>query len=404
MATTIINVHALQPMPASLLNRDDSGAQKTVRMGGTTRTRLSSYCYKRAIRTHLRNTAVENGAFALRTNELPGMVIEALTTKFDVPEYVAAVKVEAVFTAFGFKMKSPTVTSNSTFVHEQAAHRIAEAMAPVLDDITLAPPSKSKKADASSNDVENEEASAAKVKLPDHVASGFLRAFDVDNAVDLALFGRMLSVGDKIKLSVDGAVSVNHANSVDPAAIIDDFFVAVDDRAEGRRLAGGSAEAMSNNLGVSDLSAQVFYRTMAIDVDQLHRNLSGDSELVASAIAAVIDSFVHALPSAKQRSSNAGTRPSVVLVSIGGSRLTADNAFTRAIDGDNVVADATAALFDQVRYHAKFGVEHEYVALAGDSAADRQLPDPETFPAALTIADSLPELIELVGIAAGGKQ
>mgnify|MGYP000495326082 FL=1 len=48
--TTFINIHALISHPSSMMNRDDSGLQKTAVFGGTTRSRISSQCLKRAIR------------------------------------------------------------------------------------------------------------------------------------------------------------------------------------------------------------------------------------------------------------------------------------------------------------------------------------------------------------------
>ena len=55
--TTYIDVHALQTVPPSLVNRDDTGAPKTATFGGFPRQRVSSQSWKRAIRryfeTHL---------------------------------------------------------------------------------------------------------------------------------------------------------------------------------------------------------------------------------------------------------------------------------------------------------------------------------------------------------------
>ena len=48
--STFINIHTLISHPSSMMNRDDSGLQKTAVFGGTTRSRISSQCLKRAIR------------------------------------------------------------------------------------------------------------------------------------------------------------------------------------------------------------------------------------------------------------------------------------------------------------------------------------------------------------------
>jgi len=46
----LIELHILQSFPVSCLNRDDLNSPKTATFGGVQRARLSSQCWKRAIR------------------------------------------------------------------------------------------------------------------------------------------------------------------------------------------------------------------------------------------------------------------------------------------------------------------------------------------------------------------
>lgn len=340
---TIINLHALHAVPPSLLNRDNLGAQKTVTHGGVVRVRVSSQCWKRAMRTWIREQAIAGGAFAARTNRWPAAVAEALAARHGIDGDVANAKAVAVFKALGFKISDRGTTAAQIFAHQDTAIQIAEVIAAHLDQIgdTVAP----------------------------DVVEAARSALSTANAVDLALFGRMLAeqpVGGRI----DGAVSVDHAVSVDPAAILEDFFTAVDDLTP-------EGEAVSGNLGVSDLSAPVFYRTACIDVDQLRRNLAAATDpeaLTAAAVAVMIEAFAIAVPTAKQRSSNVGTRPSLLVATAGTARLTAHNAFTAAIRGEHVVRDATAALFDVLDAQGRFGTPQTPIALAGDPAAEQAIP------------------------------
>ena len=48
----VIDIHALQTVPPSLINRDDTGAPKTAVFGGVPRQRVSSQSWKRAIRKY----------------------------------------------------------------------------------------------------------------------------------------------------------------------------------------------------------------------------------------------------------------------------------------------------------------------------------------------------------------
>ena len=54
-----IDLHALQSLPPSLINRDDTGAPKSAVFGGVPRQRVSSQSWKRAIRRHFDDTGVE---------------------------------------------------------------------------------------------------------------------------------------------------------------------------------------------------------------------------------------------------------------------------------------------------------------------------------------------------------
>ncbi len=50
MSRTIIDLHVLQTVPPSNLNRDDTGSPKTAVYGGVRRARVSSQAWKRATR------------------------------------------------------------------------------------------------------------------------------------------------------------------------------------------------------------------------------------------------------------------------------------------------------------------------------------------------------------------
>lgn len=50
-----LDVHVLQTVPPSCVNRDDTGSPKTAIYGGTTRARVSSQAWKRAMREMFRD-------------------------------------------------------------------------------------------------------------------------------------------------------------------------------------------------------------------------------------------------------------------------------------------------------------------------------------------------------------
>ena len=73
--TLIIDIHALQTVPPSLINRDDTGAPKTAVFGGVPRQRVSSQAWKRAIRNFFEHVA---GAESIgkRSRDLPEVIIK----------------------------------------------------------------------------------------------------------------------------------------------------------------------------------------------------------------------------------------------------------------------------------------------------------------------------------------
>ena len=67
-----IEFHILQSFPVSCLNRDDVGSPKTAVIGGVTRARVSSQCWKRAVRLSLHELGVKLG---LRTKKIEQKIV-----------------------------------------------------------------------------------------------------------------------------------------------------------------------------------------------------------------------------------------------------------------------------------------------------------------------------------------
>ena len=68
-----IEFHILQSFPVTCLNRDDIGSPKTANIGGVVRARVSSQCWKRAIRLKLHELG---GKIGIRTENLSKLLIK----------------------------------------------------------------------------------------------------------------------------------------------------------------------------------------------------------------------------------------------------------------------------------------------------------------------------------------
>lgn len=325
-ATTLspfLALHVLQAVPASLLNRDDTGAIKKITIDGVPRVRVSSQAWKRAIRTGIRTAAIEGGAFGLRTTRFPKLTADVLAADHGIDPHRATAVAAAVFTGLGLKANEKTGnTAVAVFASELLPGRVAAAIAARDADIVF-------------DDKKG-------VQVPDDVLAAARSALDVDATIDLALFGRMLA--EIPGANVDGAVSVAHAFSVDPLALEADFFTAVDD-------AAGDGEAVSSMLDTVDLAAPTLYRYAELDRRQLRTNLaaaSADPEqveaLALAAETAFIDWVIRSLPSSKKRSSAAHTLPILVLADTGAATYSLADAYSPAVRGDRIAADAAARL------------------------------------------------------------
>ena len=64
-----LDIHAIQTLPPSNINRDDTGSPKTAQYGGVKRARVSSQSWKRAIRGYFNDNGALNNV-GVRTKEI----------------------------------------------------------------------------------------------------------------------------------------------------------------------------------------------------------------------------------------------------------------------------------------------------------------------------------------------
>lgn len=291
--TTYIEIHALQSVPPSNINRDESGAPKTAVYGGVSRSRVSSQAWKRAIREDFNETLdpLEVGTRSRMIVASIASSIQALRP--DLAERAQDLAVAAMEAA-GFKKPVPKSrrkgdpegqpeTGYLVFLSQRQIESLAAAAVAVSDEPDPLAAMK-----------------AAKVK----------QLVDADHSIDIALFGRMIA--DSSDLNVDAACQVAHAISVHEATPEYDFYTAVDDAKDRNE---DEEDAGAGMMGTIAYISSTLYRYAAINVDQLRENL-GSEAATGRAIEAFLRSFVVSMPSGKQTTFANGTRPDVVLVTV----------------------------------------------------------------------------------------
>ncbi|MFJ8692803.1 type I-E CRISPR-associated protein Cas7/Cse4/CasC [Streptomyces roseolilacinus] len=307
MSRIIVDVHALQTVPPSNLNRDDTGSPKTALYGGVPRARVSSQAWKRATRKHFENTldASQLGVRTKRVAELLAERIERLEPSLEGAPEALALAVETLKAATGSKIEVPKRKADAAkkagekepapeasylmFLSSRQLDRLAELAVEGAKDITAFFKDKENKARAR-------------------------EAADTRHSVDIALFGRM--VADSADINVDAAAQVAHAISVHQVETESDYFTAVDDR-------NTDAEPGAGMIGTVDFNSATLYRYAALDINLLAANLGKglrEDEPAATpvrrAVEAFLDGFVASLPTGKINTFGNHTLPEAVIVKI----------------------------------------------------------------------------------------
>jgi CRISPR system Cascade subunit CasC len=303
---TILDVHILQNVPPSNMNRDDTGTPKSAYYGGVRRARVSSQAWKRATRSRF-NKLLPPEELGVRTKK----VVEALA------ERITAHDPSVTDTAAQLAEETLRVATGSSFDLPKRKNRDGEdeAVAESKYLMFLSRRQLDALAEVAVSASDGGDVQSLKKSLKDKEQKARTRhAVDTRHSVDIALFGRM--VADSADLNVEAATQVAHALSVHRSDIESDYYTAVDDRS-------GESEPGAGMIGAVDFNSATLYRYAAVDVDELQRNLGAGlkedeppSTPAAKAVTTFLEAFITSLPTGKINSFGNHTLPSAVIVTI----------------------------------------------------------------------------------------
>ena len=388
----ILDVHVLQNVPPSNLNRDDTGAPKSAVYGGVTRARVSSQAWKRATRRYF-ESRLDPSELGVRTKRVPESLAERITVLNPSINgaQALAVAAEVLQTATGSKTAPPKRKAD-------AAKRNGEPE-PAPQSSYLLFLSTRQLDGLAALALEGAADIKAFCKNKENQARA-KRIADIRHSVDIALYGRM--VADTADINVDAAAQVAHAVSVHRVEAETDYFTAVDDR-------NTDAEPGAGMIGTVDFNSSTLYRYAALDVDLLERNLGKGLDpdeapacQVHRAVEAFVGGFVSSLPTGKINTFGNHTLPDAVVVKLRTSRpVSFVSAFEKPVRADEFgghMEPAWARLADYIPR-----VERAY----GDQATETwilhigQLTEKDT--ALGTEVGSLTRLVETVGAAVAAR-
>lgn len=342
-----IDVHILQTVPPSNINRDDTGSPKTARFGGVKRARVSSQAWKKATRDLFPKMLDKNeiGQRTVHAVDMIADIIEELRPDIDYNQAVEAA--EKVLSATGINVETTkgNVTKYLLFISPRQAQALANLAVQSIE---------------SGDAVKNK---AAKDILD-------IKKNPLLNAIDVAMFGRMVT--DVPDLNVDASVQVAHAIGIGRMEPEFDYFTALDDRSP-------EDNAGAAMIETTEFTSATMYRYANIDVRHLCENL-GSARVACRGIEAFLQSFIMSMPTGKQNSFANRTLPAAILIQIRDSQpVSLVNAFEKPVEaqsGKGQVEIACERLAAQDKaINSAFGLEPQKSFILVSSPDAKGLPE-----------------------------
>ncbi|PWI05108.1 type I-E CRISPR-associated protein Cas7/Cse4/CasC [Streptomyces sp. NWU339] len=283
-----LEIHILQSLPPSNVNRDDSGTPKQALYGGARRARVSSQAWKRATRTEYAQHVAEADR-ATRTKRIATLLAKRLARP--VAENGAGLET-AQADRLTAALLEPLGITKSAKKDDQSAYLLFFGK---------------KQLDAMVTMLEGRAAELA--ALPDKELADEVKKLPVvatlstGHPAEVALFGRM--VADLPALNVDAAVQVAHALSTHAVRTEFDYYTAVDDE--------NTEDHGAGMIGTVEFNSSTLYRYAVLGVHQLHDNLT-DTDETRQATVRFVDAFTRSMPTGHQNSFAHRTLPHLVLL------------------------------------------------------------------------------------------
>lgn len=265
-----LDIYAIQTLPPSNINRDDTGSPKTAQYGGVRRSRVSSQSWKKAMRNYF-NINGEQSDVGVRTKEIVQYVADKIIEiDHSIDVEAALKKSDDIINKAGVKTKDFKAKA-LFFLSDTQARQLAQA---AIDNIS------------------------DKKQLQKLIKSG--------PAVDIALFGRM--VADDPSLNEDASSQVAHAISTHAVQTEFDFFTAVDDLSPEDNAGAGM-------LGTVEYNSSTLYRYANVAIHELLVQL-GEKKSVVNSLKLFVKAFANSMPTGKVNTFANQTLPQALVLSL----------------------------------------------------------------------------------------
>jgi CRISPR system Cascade subunit CasC len=314
----VLELHMIQSIPSSNINRGEDGDTKTAIFGGTLRQRVSSQAWKRPIRMAIQKYCQENVKdFGKLSKNIEKRIQENCPT-------VNKTKLEKTLKGLGF--------------NSDCLMYVSESEIQIISDYIN-----------------------GETELVDKDIKNIFKTAKNQAAFDIALFGRMFASSPE--LNVYGALKTSHAISTHTVELEDDYFTAVDEL----------DNCGAGHIGHSTFTSSTMYRYYAIDLEQLKKNLNVDD--ISEYIDIILKSIILAFPTGKENSFAAYTRPSFVNVIVkNGQPYQFVNAFEKPVcaEGNGYIEPSINAYKEFKKNEMSFGFDEVFLDVEMDSEKNIQ--------------------------------
>ena len=310
-----LDIHVIQTLPPSNINRDDTGSPKTAVYGGVRRARVSSQSWKKAMRDYFK----ENGNLSnvgVRSLDVVSFLAEKIRElKPELSMEDAVNKSVKTFNAAGISTTKDNKVKALFFLGKEQADNLAkEAIKDNLD----------------------------KKALQEILNSNI--------AVDIALFGRM--VADDASLNEDASAQIAHAISTHGVQSEFDFYTALDDLSKEDQSGAGM-------LGTIEYNSSTLYRYGNVALHEFYCQFDKNKGQTIEAIKLFVEAFLNSLPTGKMNSFANQTVPASVVISLRKDRpvsfvSTFETAIKTKLSQEGFVNESIEAMFKEHKNVQRF--------------------------------------------------
>jgi CRISPR system Cascade subunit CasC len=267
-----VDLHVIQTVPPSCVNRDDTNSPKTAIYGGVRRARVSSQSWKRAMRLMFSNYFKED-ELGVRTKKIIELVADKICSFDSSKSNEEAMKMAEKFINLSGVNTKDKEAKALFFMSRKQAENLAQLA------------------------LSNEETDKKKAQA----------ALNRNHGIDIALFGRM--VADDPSLNADASAQIAHSISTHEVENEYDYFTATDDCSPEDQSGAGM-------IGTVEFNSSTLYRYGTIAVHEFFKQLDGNQEVTAKAVKEFVRAFITSMPTGKQNTFANRTLPDAVMLTI----------------------------------------------------------------------------------------